>query len=345
VNVCLASYQSAILLKGGPRTQILQTKRELEKLNVNVSLFDSWQEFRKDNVDLVHLFGANIGTYHLARELRKLGVPMVVSPIFYSRHSSPVIRSFVATASLARRVVRGVWIDHGLAAEICRWAQAVLPNTTDEARKVEKGLGIPAERITVVPNGVDERFYGATPTAFVERYGVENFVLNVGHVGPGRKNVLRFIQALERITAPAVIIGRVEDNSYGRACVAEAKKNPRLLILDHLPNDSELLASAYAACDVFALPSMFETPGIAALEAGLAGAKVVITKYGGTREYFQDDAEYVEPTSVELIHHGIVTALNKPKHPALRERILATYTWDRVAQQTLAAYTKVLNGR
>jgi len=43
-----------------------------------------------------------------------------------------------------------------------------------------------------------------------------------------------------------------------------------------------MLASAYAACDVFVLPSMFETPGIAALEAGLAGAKIVITKYGGT---------------------------------------------------------------
>ena len=107
-------------------------------------------------------------------------------------------------------------------------------------------------------------------------------MLNVGHIGPGRKNVFRLIQALEKINAPSVIIGRIEENEYGKMCLDAAKNNPRLLILDAIPNDSELLASAYAACSVFALPSLFETPGIAALEAALAGASVVITKFGGT---------------------------------------------------------------
>ena len=48
------------------------------------------------------------------------------------------------------------------------------------------------------------------------------------------------------------------------------------------------LASAYAAARVFALPSWFETPGLAALEAGLAGCAVAITPYGSTRDYFGD---------------------------------------------------------
>jgi glycosyltransferase involved in cell wall biosynthesis len=341
MRVCFATYQSATLLKGGPRTQIFQTKRCLERLGVEVKLFESWEDIRKEEIDLIHLFGANIGTYHLAREIHKLGIPMVVTPIYYSRHAAPFVRSVVMMDAVVRKFVRGTWTDFGLVAEICSWAKAVLPNTHREARLVEKGLGIPTEKITVIPNGVEERFYHGNPTAFKKKYGIENFILNVGHIGPERKNVLRLIHALEKINHPAVIIGRIEDNEYGRKCLEEAKKNPRLLMLDNIPNDSELLASAYAACDVFVLPSQFETPGIAALEAALAGAKIVITKKGGTEDYFGSYAEYVEPTSTELIHHGILTALNKEKDNTLREYIRKNFLWEQVAERTLVAYRKI----
>ena len=96
LRVCLASYHSVMMLKGGPRTQILQTKRCLENLGVSVKLFESWEDFRKEDVDLLHIFGANIGTYHFAREVHKLGLPMVVSSIYYTRHSAPVVRAALA---------------------------------------------------------------------------------------------------------------------------------------------------------------------------------------------------------------------------------------------------------
>lgn len=344
MNVCFASYHSVMMLKGGPRTQILQTKRCLEGLGVNVSLFESWQDFNKSKIDLIHLFGANIGTYHLAREIHKLGIPMVVSTIYYSRHSAPVVRTILAADTVARAIVRGSWTDYGIVADICKWSKMVLPNTQKEAKLVQRGLGILSEKITVIPNGVEARFYDADPELFKKTYGKDRFVLNVGHIGPQRKNVFRLIQALENINVPSVIIGRIEDNAYGRLCMEEAKKNPRLLMLDNIPNDSPLLASAYAASEVFALPSQFETPGIAALEAGLAGSKIVITKYGGTEEYFGNNAEYVEPTSWELIHHGITTALNKQRDNDLREHIKREFLWERVAEKTLNAYQKALGG-
>jgi glycosyltransferase involved in cell wall biosynthesis len=341
MNVCLATYQSVMLLKGGPRTQILQTKRWLEERGVNVTLFESWKEFDARSFDLVHIFGSNLGTYHFAREIHKLGIPIVVTPIFFTRHSSAFVRPIVGLDRFVRKFARGIWNDYSINAEICSWAKAVLPNTRREASLIENGLGVSREKITVVPNGVDERFYHGDPTLFIKTYGVKDFILNVGHIGPERKNIFRLIQALEKINHPAVIIGRIEQSEEGRHCLEEAKKNPRLLIIDSLPPDSDMLASAYAACDVFALPSLFETPGIAALEAALAGAKIVITKHGGTEEYFSNHAEYVEPTSWELIHHGIVTALNAPKKAALREHVKSTYLWSHVADQTLRIYERV----
>jgi glycosyltransferase involved in cell wall biosynthesis len=103
-----------------------------------------------------------------------------------------------------------------------------------------------------------------------------------------------------------------------------------------------MLASAYAACDVFVLPSLFETPGIAALEAGLAGAKLVITPHGGTMEYFGGRAVYCDPRSVDSIHDGIVRALQAPRDNGLREHIRAHYLWDEVARQTHGVYRLVM---
>ena len=332
-----------MMLKGGPRTQILQMKSELERLSVNVTLFDSWNNFERAKYDLVHLFGANIGTYHLARELHKLGIPLVVSPIFFSLHSSRYLRTALAFDSLVRNVYKGFWIDYRFLRDICHWSHAVVPNTLKESQLLIDGIGIAPEKTTVVPNGVDERFSHADKSLFMQTYGMDNFILNVGHIGPARKNVLTLIKVLAGLDLPVVLIGRIENNIAGKRCLEEAKKNPRLLVLDSIPNDSPMLASAYAASDVFVLPSLFETPGIAALEAALAGSKIVITKYGGTEEYFGEFAEYIDPKSPSDIRRGIEIATGKKKTNDLSALIRRDFLWDEVARKTLNVYQQVLS--
>jgi glycosyltransferase involved in cell wall biosynthesis len=126
--------------------------------------------------------------------------------------------------------------------------------------------------------------------------------------------------------------------------VREAARHKQILLLDRMENDSAMLASAYAACRVFALPSLFETPGIAALEAALAGAHIVITPHGGTREYFGDMAAYVEPDSVEAIRAGILLKLDAAPEERLREHIRQNFLWSRVAQLTAEVYREAVQG-
>ena len=342
MNVVVAGYQAVSILHGGPSTQIRDTAKHLPECGVDVRFFDPWVPFRKGDADLVHIFAANIGTYHLAREIHALGVPLVVSPIVYSLHSSGYIRRAMRLGRLLQRAGKGIWFDYGLTAEVCGWASRVLPNTSAEGRLLSEGFGVDPGRISVVPNGVDERFYTADPTPFIERYGLRDFVLNVGHTGHRRKNVLSLIRALAGIDHPAVIIGRFIEGEYGDACRSEAGKHRHILLIDGLEHDSEMLASAYAACDTFVLPSLFETPGIAALEAALAGAKVVITPYGGTREYFGELAQYVEPSSVDSIRAGITEALGRKKGTDLREHVRRNYLWQTVSAKTAEAYRAVL---
>jgi glycosyltransferase involved in cell wall biosynthesis len=342
VKVALAGFQAVSILRGGPSTQIRKTAEALRRLGADASLFDPWKPFDRGSADIVHLFSAGVGTYHLAREIRALGIPLVVSPITYSTHSPFFVRAGLALTRVLQGVRPGFWSDYAFVADTCSWAACVVPNSRAEADLVIRGLGVEAGKVVVVPNGVDESYARGDPALFQERYGVKNYILNVGHIGHPRKNVLALIQALGSIDRPAVIIGRIIDSEYGRACVGEAEKHPQIRLIDGLENDSALLRSAYAGAEVFVLPSLFETPGIAALEAGLAGARVVITPHGGTREYFEDLAVYVDPRSVASIRDGILRSLELPKDGRLRDRIREKYLWTRVAEETMAVYRHVL---
>jgi glycosyltransferase involved in cell wall biosynthesis len=341
MKVLILAYQATKVLGGGLLSQVESTTGALRDQGVDVEFFKQWEDADLKKYDLCHIFGANIGTYHAAAMLHRHGIATVVSPIFFTQRSSRIIRMTVRMNRLLQCLARGIWTDYGLASDICRWASCVLPNTTDEAKLVTDGLGIPGEKVEVVPNGVEERFYDADPTLFREKHGLEDFILSVGFIGMERKNSLRLLKAMRDIGRPCVLIGSIWEGSYADECLKASREVRNLTILDPLPPSSELLASAYAACDVFVLPSLYETPGIAALEAGLAGARIVITPYGGTKDYFGDLVEYVDPKSESSIRDGIMKALKKEKGDELRQRIHSEYTWEHVARKTLAVYRDI----
>ncbi len=74
------------------------------------------------------------------------------------------------------------------------------------------------------------------------------------------------------------------------------------------------------------------------LEAAATGTRVVTTDRGSTREYFGDGATYLDPASPASMREAVDRALAHAKEPALRERVLREYTWQRAGEQTLDAY-------
>jgi glycosyltransferase involved in cell wall biosynthesis len=220
-----------------------------------------------------------------------------------------------------------------------------LPNTTEEKNLISNGFSISPNKFSIIPNGVSERFLSADPDLFYKKYGLKDFILNVGHIGPKRKNVLALVKALEKINHQTVIIGKILNTGETEEVKQIIQKNKNILLIEELGNNSPLLASAYAACNTFVLPSLFETPGIAALEAALCGAKIVITPFGGTKDYFKDMAEYVNPKSIESIQKGIEKSLNLPKADVLQNFIKENFLWSKIAQLSEAIYESVKNSR
>ena len=58
------------------------------------------------------------------------------------------------------------------------------------------------------------------------------------------------------------------------------------------------------------MPSLLETPSIAALEAAKTGKKILITEVGSAFEYFENFAIYLNPSSIESCKEGILQILN-----------------------------------
>ncbi|MGD9200728.1 MAG: glycosyltransferase family 4 protein [Chitinispirillia bacterium] len=343
MNICIIAPQIIKAVSGGLSTQVEYTSKYLAKLGVEVTFYNQWEDYNWEKFDLVHLFRADYETYNMAEFLHKSSIPFIVSPVFYNLNKKLIIRMYLMLSNVMQLVFKGLRSDFDYLFQICKFSYHLLPNTLSEAEFMHYCLGVEKKRMSVVPNGVEIRFKDADPGQFVKKYGLKDFILTVGHLGNRRKNILSLLKVLEKIEYPSVIIGKFNNSKYDLQCMDIVKRNKHILWIDLLYHNDPVLESAYAACKVFVLPSFFETPGIAALEAALAGANIVITPYGGTKEYFREMAEYVEPGCKGSIRNGIIKALSKKRNLILKKYIIDNFTWPIVAQKTLSVYKTILN--
>ena len=326
---------------GGGENQLVQTGRRLEALGVPVRPFNPWAD-SIDGARLVHLFGMSREGLELAKVARARAVPVVLSPICWYEP-----RAIAALAGSRLHAARDLakWAAQRVAPRWPRWRRellelgdALLPNSRAEADQLMRLFAVDPTKVRVVPNGVEPRFAEASPDHWRSRFGAEPFVLYVGRIEP-RKNVLGLVKAARAAGLPLVVIGDAPPGreAYWHAC-RSAGEVRRLPAVRH---DDPLLASAYASARVQALASWFETPGLAALEAAAAGAAVVVTPYGCTREYFGDLVEYARPDRPNELADALTRAWRDGPNPKLSRHVREHFDWSEVAGRTAEAYDEV----
>ncbi len=216
---------------------------------------------------------------------------------------------------------------------ILDWAAICLPNSQTDADYLTRTFSLDPDKCVVVHHGIHSLFFEASPDAFVEKYGLRDFVLCVARV-EAKKNQLSLVAAMRGTGIPLVIVGRANPEEYRELCRRYADDN--VLFLDPLPQDE--LVSAFAAAKVHALVSWIELPGLVSMEAAAAGCNVVSTDRGSPREYLGEHAWYCDPRDVDSIREAVLAAHAAPRSDALRERIRQNYTWERAAQRTREGY-------
>jgi glycosyltransferase involved in cell wall biosynthesis len=227
-------------------------------------------------------------------------------------------------------------------------------------------LGFPSQKIQVSYNGVDPQKY--SPEAanaeqikkIREFYDIKDDELMILFLGRlvGVKGVDRLIMAMPHILqktpkAKLVIVGLGDLQEYLTNLVKTMRLTGSVKFrFEFIPEEERILH--YAACDVAVFPSLYEPFGIVVLEAMSMERPVVVGGAGisGMREIVIPCGEeqcgyHVDPSNPMDIAWGINSTLESADRRKWlgkngRKRVLNEFTWDKIAEKTLALYEQIM---
>ena len=230
--------------------------------------------------------------------------------------------------------------------------------TVSEASKLDilRRFRVPADKITVVYNAIDERLSHEPTDEDVERVSVryqlkDPFALYVGNIKP-HKNLERLIEAFHQLrqesafeTLKLVIIGDEISKYQGlRRAVHVHKLHKHVRFLGFVP--LETLSVLYRLASVFVFPSLYEGFGLPPLEAMYYGTPVVTSNVSSLPEVVGDAAMLVDPYSSESIADGMRRVLtDEHLRASLRERGMARareFSWERSVRRIREVYGEVM---
>jgi glycosyltransferase involved in cell wall biosynthesis len=274
---------------------------------------------------------------------------------------------------LARRRLTDVDLVVGVSEDVVRRIREAFPELAGRCRVLHNGIDPaafpPRERV------VAER--GAALDALRARLGTRGpVVLYVGRLS-SEKGVHVVLDAFTRVRArfpeaTCVVVGpnwgpirkvrtpdegplarevRALDRGYmTRLRALAAAHGDRVVLTGAVPNGD--LPLYHALADVLVAPSLFEAFGIPPVEAAASGLPVVATTVGGLAETVVHGKTgiLVPPANPTAVADAVVELVSDPARAAAlgsagRERVLARFTWDRVADTLAGYYAELLGTR
>jgi len=220
--------------------------------------------------------------------------------------------------------------------------------------------GVQADRVTVLPNGVDQAiFAGGRGDRFRASVGLRDqpLILTVGRICEvkNQRVVLDVLPLVREQVEGAhwVLVGVPSEPDYlerlHKDLIAHDLKES-VHIVPGLPPQSEELADAFAAANVVVVPSRHEAFPLVVLEAWAAGAPVVASAVSGLSELIHDGETGImaEPRDPEEMSRQIVSLL---KNPSLRNHLtrrarerVKEYDWAVIGKRLARSYRQVIDG-
>jgi len=203
-----------------------------------------------------------------------------------------------------------------------RKADHVLAVSERTKRDLVELYGVPAEKVTVTPHGVDPAFAPGDGTH-------DGYLLFVGAV-QARKDPLAALEAAEAAGLPLVVAGPEKEPELARELRARGADVRGWV-------EQAELAQLYRRAAAFVLPSRYEGFGVPVLEAMASGAPVVLSDDEALREVAGDAGVYGDVTD------GVRTALADRDRYALAGVARASrFSWEESARLTAEVYRGVL---
>jgi UDP-glucose:(heptosyl)LPS alpha-1,3-glucosyltransferase len=233
---------------------------------------------------------------------------------------------------------------------------AYSPHVIAVSEKVRQDLGQyygRTQSVTVMHHGVDlERFNPRQRLRYRDsarrELGVaegELVALYVGDLQKGAAPAIEAIACTEGIRL--LLVSRSRTNSYQRLAAA-------LGVADRITfcPATDQIERIYAAADVLLFPTVYDAFGMVITEAMAMGLPVITSRAAGAAELIEHERDGLlvdgagDPQKLSLALRRLAVDPRLRENLAARARqTIEAYTWDRVAEETMKIYRRVLNGQ
>jgi glycosyltransferase involved in cell wall biosynthesis len=280
-----------------------------------------------ESFDLLHAFTSEAQVWYMLRHWTRNHTPLVVSSILVL---SPGLAEW--TLRLTARLPIPL-TGARMRREVLQRADAVVALSRYESRLLSQALGVPRDRVALIPGGADPE---GTPIALPEKIPEGPFVLFVGAVSR-RKRQAETLRALGG-RLPAVVVGpflgtRTEQDEWERLV-----DRTGAVWLGRISPATVRRLQRRALAQV--LISRAETQSLAVLEALAAGTPVVVSDIPSHRELHEANPGYVYLVSRPRDAVKSLLALaaqGRPEGPPP-----SIPTWRDVATRHVVLYREVL---
>jgi glycosyltransferase involved in cell wall biosynthesis len=247
-----------------------------------------------------------------------------------------------------------IWCKRPIYKKMLANCDAVIVNTVYEADFVRVLAGV---RAAVIGVGVDpSAFEHSDGRKIRARYGLGNHPV-VGFVGRSapNKGAILLLQAMRtvwewnrevRLVLAGPRAGRKKEVETLIEGLTEFERE-RIVMIDDFPETDK--ASIYDSFDVFVLPSLGESFGIAYLEAWMCRKPVIGARIGPTQCVIDEglDGLLVDPTDPQDTARSIIELLlDREKRERMGKsgyaKTVAQFTWDRVTDKIEKLYLELL---
>jgi glycosyltransferase involved in cell wall biosynthesis len=207
-------------------------------------------------------------------------------------------------------------------------------------------LGIPMDKVTIVPNGVDTKRYHPSANAR------ESLILFVGSL-IGRKGIHSLIRAMPRVLHDLpgyhlTIVGEGPLLPELRQLAASLQLGHHVRFVGAQPPD--MVCQWMQRARLFVLPSLEEGLGVVLLEAIASGTPCVGTRVGGIPDVISPEVgRLVPPNDPSALADAIVSQLRDQDtwcqmSRAARTRATDFFDWEKIARRLVAIYRDAIAG-
>jgi glycosyltransferase involved in cell wall biosynthesis len=212
-------------------------------------------------------------------------------------------------------------------------------------------LGVPCDRVVVIPNGVDAQRYSPGPSSFKAEIDAERLFVYLGRIS-GEKNVESLLRAWRQAKLEAGCKLIVVGDGVQRLTLEPFYSDKHDIIWWGFEPDEQRRIEILRAADVFILPSLVEGLSLSLLEAMACGVACVATDVGADGEVIDQEAGVIlQPQHVSTQLRTLLPVLRDHTTwtgtlgQRARQRVLDRYSLSKNITQLEALYTEVLAQR